>query len=231
MKSFDVNPIVNIVRAEVVTCEEQPRVLSFGTVSSAEPKPFVSEGEEKELRVGNCIVAQDRQEDIIKGYDITLKDCALSRELLEVIDGGSARAASADCFAGYSAPVAGAVSERVRFTLSLYAEEKDYGGDSVAYFRFIYPNCVGTPCRLSFENGSFMTPEYVVRSRPNSGNSALTIQCMDNLPVYCAAANDAPATPKEGDLIMATGDITVSTLSLSVGELGYYNGTGWVKLG
>lgn len=230
MRTFTSNTIVNIVRAEITTVEDAPRVLSFDTVTAAEPEPVISEGEESELRVRNTILAQDCLEDILKGYDITLKDCVLCADLMELIDGGTAAQAGADSFAGYRSPVAGVTSGRTRFTLRLYTEEKDYSGQAVGYFRFSYPNCVGTPAKFEFENGSFTTPEYVVRSRPSAGSHALTIDALDTLPVYCASEEDVPAAPAAGDCITATAALTAGDAVLSAGQTAYFDGVGWTAI-
>lgn len=227
MRTFNSNTIVNIVRAEVATMEEEPCVLSFDTVTSAEPEPVISEGEESELRVRNTILAQDTLEDILKGYDITLKDCVLSARLLALIDGGEVSDADAGSFAGYRSPAAGSTSRRTRFVLRLYAEEKDYSGEAVGYFRFSFPNCVGTPAKFEFENGSFTAPEYLVRSRPSAGSSALTVECLDRLPIYCAAAEEVPVSPEAGDCITALETITVGEVELHAGSTAYYDGSAW----
>ncbi len=230
MRTFTSNTIVNIVRAEVTTVEEAPRVISFDTVISAEPEPVISEGEESELRVRNTILAQDCLEDILKGYDITLKDCVLSAELMALIDGGAISAAGTDAFAGYRSPVAGVTSDRTRFTLRLYTEEKDYGGQAVGYFRFSFPNCVGTPAKFEFENGTFTTPEYLVRSRPSAGSSALVIESLDRLPVYCASDDDIPASPAAGDCITATAAISAGGTALTTGQTAYFDGGSWTAI-
>ncbi len=227
MRTFNSNTIVNIVRAEVTTLEEEPRVLSFDTVTAAEPEPVVSEGEESELRVRNTILAQDTLEDILKGYDITLKDCVLSAQLLALIDGGSVIDADTDTFAGYRSPAAGATSSRTRFTLRLYTEEKDYSGEAVGYFRFSFPNCVGTPAKFEFENGSFTAPEYLVRSRPASGRNALTVECLDRLPVYCGSADEIPVAPAAGDCVTATAAVSSGDFDLNAGQTAYYDGSVW----
>lgn len=230
MRTFTSNTIVNIVRAEVTTLEDTPRVLSFDTVTSAEPEPVISEGEESELRVRNTILAQDCLEDILKGYDITLKDCVLSSDLMELIDGGKSVGAGDNSFAGYCSPVAGVTSQRTRFTLRLYTEEKDYSGQAVGYFRFSFPNCVGTPAKFQFENGEFTTPEYVVRSRPSAGGSALTIETLDTLPVYCTAEEDIPSVPAAGDCVTAAAAITVGDISMTAGQTAYYDGESWTAI-
>lgn len=223
MKTFNANPIVNIVRAELVTEEQKPRVMCFETLSSSVPEPHISEGEESELRIRNTILAQEQLEDIIKGYNITLKDCVMSRELLEIIDGGECDPALA-VSSGYKSPVAGKTSRRTHFTLNLYAAEKDYAGDSVAYFRFSFPNCVGTPAKFSLENGTFTTPEYVVRSRPHAGGHAMKVGVMDNLPIYCSAATDLPAEPEEGLCVVAEKSFVIGSMRVAAGQMIYYDG-------
>ena len=230
MRTFTSNTLVNIVRAEITTAEDEPRVLSFDTVTSAEPEPVISEGEESELRVRNTILAQDTLEDILKGYDITLKDCVLSAQLMELIDGGTSAQAGEDSFAGYRSPVAGMTSSRTRFTLRLYTEEKDYSGQAVGYFRFSFPNCVGTPARFSFENGTFTAPEYTVRSRPSAGSSALTVECLDRLPLYCGSEEDIPSQPAAGDCVTATAPLSVGGLELTAGQTAYHDGGGWTLI-
>lgn len=229
MKTFLSSAIVNIARVEILTAGDSPRLLCFDTVSSAQLEPFISKGEETELRVKNTIIAQNYLEDIIKGYNITLKDAALSKELLTLIDGGTPAEAGEAAFSGYSAPAAGTVTERTRFTMSIYSEEKDYSGETVAVYRFTYPGCFGTPCSMSFENGVFAAPEYTVRSRSSSGYS-MRIQCLDRLPVICTNSNQAPQTPVEGDCVIAATALSVGENALAVGELAYYTGSEWVKI-
>lgn len=231
MRTFNANPIVNIVRAEVVTKESVPRVLHFETVSSASPEPFISEGEESELRIRNTILAQERLEDIIKGYNITLKDCVLSRELLDLIDGGQSTAGASTTAGSYQSPVAGQESARTHFTLHLYAVEKDYAGDPVAYFRFSFPNCVGTPAKFSLENGSFAAPEYVIRSRPSANKCAMAVVALDTLPAYCTGSSQLPANPTAGYCFVAGGSVTAGGVSLAAGDLAFYTGTAYVKAG
>lgn len=231
MNHFERHTIVNIVRAEITTEEEKPRVLCFDTVTSAEPEPVISKGDESELRVRNTILAQDTLEDIIKGYDITLKDCVLCSDLLEIIDGGSKVLSLGTTFPGYNSPAAGSASQRIRFTLRLYAEEKDYGGETIGIFRFSFPNCVGTPAKFGLENGSFAAPEYLVRSRPRSGGCALTVEYLDRLPVYCSDISELPENPAEGDCVTATYSITDGKLSLSTGDTAYFNGIEWLAMG
>lgn len=222
-------PLVNIVAAEIITEGNSPELMCFDTASTAEPEPFVSEGEEKELRVKNQILAQNCLEDIIKGYNIKLKDVVFRPKLFALLDGGSAR----DLYSGnvnrYSAPIAGAASERIQFTLRLYSEEKNGNGEPASYCRFSFPHCVGTPASFSLEDGSFFTPEYEIHSRPSGGESAMIIECMNSLPTYISDSNELPANPKIGAEFIATKKIgSIAGKEINVGESIYWDGNVYV---
>lgn len=223
-------PLVNIVAAEIITEEDSPTLICFDTASTAEPEPFVSEGEEKELRVKNQILAQNCLEDIIKGYDIKLKDVVFRPELFAVLDGGNSTGLYSGNVNRYSAPVAGAVSERVRFTLRLYSEEKNGHGEPASYCRFSFPHCIGTPASFSLEDGSFFAPEYEIHSRPSGGESAMIIECMNGLPTYISDSNDLPLNPETGAEFIAIQKISsVAGSELKVGESIYWNGVSYVR--
>jgi len=81
--------LVNIVRAEIVTEETTPITITFDTAQEASVEPFVSEGEENIQRVKNKILAVNRTEDIVVGYDTTLINNTLIAEALAIIDGGT----------------------------------------------------------------------------------------------------------------------------------------------
>lgn len=227
MSTFVKNPLVNILRVEIVTYGDAPQVYTIDTIGTAVPEPYISKGEEKELRVHNRILAQELLEDIIKGYDIKLTDAALTRELLEVLDGGSARQGGAGEPGMYTSPVAGEVSSRTRFGLSIYCAEKDYGGNVVAVFRFTFPGCVGSPASFKFENGVFVTPEYTVRSRPAAGRNALTITCLDSLPLLADGVQTMPAEPADGQSVMLTQALELDGTGYAAGTLLVYDGTQW----
>lgn len=82
-------PIVNIVRAEIVTREASPRTLAFDTASEATYSPVTSEGTETVLRSKNTIHAINRTEDIQYGTDITFSDALFNLEVMAIIDGGT----------------------------------------------------------------------------------------------------------------------------------------------
>lgn len=223
-------PLVNIVAAEIITEEDNPRIMCFDTASSVTPEPFVSEGDEKELRVKNTILAQNCLEDIIKGYDIKLKDVVFRPELFAVLDGGSEEQSHSGAVSRYAAPIAGVTSNRTRFTLRLYSEEKNGNGEPEAYCRFSFPHCVGTPASFTLEDGSFFTPEYEIHSRPSRGENAMLIECMSNMPVYVEKVSDVPSSPKLGDEIIITQSMSLGGIgTVNAGDSLYWNGSSFVR--
>ena len=58
-------PIANVARVEIVTEETTARTFRVTTADKAKIEAFVSEGEEKELRKGNRLLAQLKTEDLI----------------------------------------------------------------------------------------------------------------------------------------------------------------------
>ena len=114
--------LANIVRVDIETEEEIPVTYTLTDVArEAEVTAFISEGTENELRVKNTIKAQNKFEDIVKGYDIRLVSATMIPEILALIDGGTWDSLSKK----YTAPVVGSPVNRTPFTLHIYTEEKD----------------------------------------------------------------------------------------------------------
>lgn len=173
-------PLANVARVEIVTQEETARAFSVRTGSEVTLEAFVSEGEEKELRKGNRLIAQLRTEDIVKGYDIRLKDLVMTPEVFALVDGGVSGDAGGKV--RYSGPVMGEIVERVPFTLSVYTEEKDGDGETVSYMKLSCSHCKGTPATITIRDGEFCAPEYVIKSRAKRGEAPLSIEQVESLP-------------------------------------------------
>ena len=172
-------PLANIVRVEIETEEETPKMYRLTDVASeAEITAFISEGEEQELRVKNTIKAQNKTEDIVKGYDIRLVSATMVPEILALIDGGTWDATAKK----YSAPVVGSPVNRTPFTMHIYTEEKDVDGGTLSYVKFSYKHCKGTPVNYSLVDGQFFAPELVAESRPKMGESPVEFEILDELP-------------------------------------------------
>ena len=171
--------LANIVRVDIVTEETTPRTFTLTDVASeAEVIAYLSEGEEKILRVKNTIKAQNKTEDIVLGYDIKLVSATFVPEILEVVDGGTWDATDKK----YTAPVIGVPVERVPFTTNIYTEEKDGDGSTVSYAKFVYKNCKGKPVDYRMQEGEFFSPEFNIKSRSKLGKSPTEIGILEELP-------------------------------------------------
>lgn len=183
MSLLEGKPLVNIVRAEIVTEEETPETFTFDTANEAGVEPSLSEGEETILRVKNIILATNRTEDIVIGYDLTLTDNVLHPEVFALIDGGTLTYDDVDTtkVIKYEGPEAGSAISRKKFTLNLYTEEKDNDGDVLGYAKFTFAHCKGKPVKYSIKDGEFQVPELTAKSRPKRGEKPVTIEFLDIL--------------------------------------------------
>lgn len=187
-------PLVNIVLAEVITEDTVPETWYFDTAQEANIDPNLSEGEENVLRIKNKILATNRTEDIVVGYDTTLSANTLLPELFAIVDGGKLVYDSVDTdkVVSYDAPLAGIPVKRKSFTLNLYTEEKDIDGETLQYVKFGFKNCKGRPVAFSLEDGEFFVPEMIIRSRPKACEKPIEIEFLDELPEYTEADICAP---------------------------------------
>ena len=223
--------IANIERVDILTEEAAPRVYSIDTASDASAEAQVSSGTEKELRIKNQILAQNVTEDIVKGYNVTLTDSVFAPEVFALVDGGVS-SVSGDEFKSYAAPTAGEVVERVRCSLAVYASEKDYGGNSLSYFAFIFPHAKGSPASVSLKDGEFYAPSYTLKSRPSKGQSPVRAVRLPSLPVIVAADADLPASPVAGKtcILIAASGITGAPDNAAVGSYAVFNGSAYTAV-
>lgn len=229
MGTINASPIANISGAEIITNEATPRFFKFTSAKSVTPEPVLSEGKEEELRTRNTILAQNVLEDILKGYNIKLKDVVFSPELMAFAQGGSVNYDADGNFESYNAPVAGEAAQHTRFVLRIYSEEKDYDGATKCYYRFAFPGCFGSAASFTFEDGEFVSPEYTLKSRAEGGKTQLLIDCMDHMPAYLSEPSDFPADPEEGREYIAVTAMTVQGIALNAGECIYKTNEGFVK--
>ena len=172
-------PLANIVRVEIETEETIPVSYRLTDIASeAEVTAFVSAGAELELRVKNTIKAQNKTEDIVKGYDIKLVAATMVPEIIALVDGGVWEPVSKK----YTAPVVGTPVSRTPFTTHIYTEEKDVDGATKSYAKFSYKHCKGTPVNYSLSDGEFFAPEMILKSRPKMGESPVEFAILSELP-------------------------------------------------
>lgn len=222
--------IANIERVDIITEETTPRVFSFDTASDASAEAQISSGAENELRVKNQILAQNITEDIVKGYNVNFTDSTFAPEVFALIDGGTSTV-SGDDFKSYTAPTAGEVVARVKSKMAVYASEKDYDGNSLAYIAFVFPHAKGSPASVTLKDGEFYSPSYTMKSRPSKGQSPLSMVRLPSLPVIVSAAADIPASPVSGKtcILAAASGITGLT-DIAAGTYAVYNGSTWTAV-
>jgi len=172
-------PLANIARVEIITEEDIPKEYRLTDVATdAEVIAYVSQGQEKELRVKNVIKAQNKTEDIVMGYDVKLISATMIPEILALIDGGNWTPLTKK----YTAPVIGSPVSRTPFTMNIYTEEKDGDGSTKSYVKFTYRNCKGKPVNYSLKDGEFFVPEMNATSRPKVGASPVEFDILEELP-------------------------------------------------
>lgn len=222
--------IANIERVDIITEETTPRVFSFDTASDASAEAQISSGAENELRVKNQILAQNITEDIVKGYNVTFTDSTFAPEVFALIDGGTSTV-SGDDFKSYTAPTAGEVVARVKSKMAVYASEKDYDGNSLAYIAFVFPHAKGSPASVTLKDGEFYSPSYTMKSRPSKGQSPLSMVSLPSLPVIVSAAADIPASPVSGKTcILAAASGIDGLTDIAAGTYAVYNGSTWTAV-
>lgn len=171
--------LANIARVDIVTEETVPKTYTLTEVATeAGVEAYLSEGIEEELRVKNTIKAQNKTQDIVMGYDITLTQATMIPEILALVDGGTYDEETKK----YSAPVIGTPVDRTKFTLHIYTEQKDGDGSNAGFVKFIYKNCEGKPLSYSLVEGEFFAPEMSATSRPKLGASPVEFEILDELP-------------------------------------------------
>ena len=185
---MDPKAIANVVRVDFITDDTTPVLYSGDTMEDVGVDPIVNEGKREALRVKNKILGQNNYEDLILGYDLTLKDLTFEPETFALIDGGTYTAVTGPP-AGYHyhGPALGTALTRVGSTVDVWTEEKDTNGDVVCYHRFRFPHAKGKPVKFAFKDGSFSVAEYNLRSHAKSTEKPIQIDQFAELPTGTAA--------------------------------------------
>lgn len=173
--------LVNVVRAKITTKDTSAKTHWFETASEISAEPASEEGEEKSLRVKNTIYATNRTEDIVKGYDLKLKDNRFTPEVYALIDGGTLTKDEETGLYSYAAPVAGAPVRRTKFDLTIYMEEKE-GEEVTGYTEITWLSCTGKPISPTFQDNEFFAPELNISSRAPAATSPMVISQVTALP-------------------------------------------------
>lgn len=170
------------IAAVIITTKDKKYLVKTGV--DATFKAAVEAGQEKTLRKKNAILALNKTDDILKGYDIDFSDLLVHPEVLAIIEGGVATFAAVEPkgFTSYTGPVAGQPVERIPFTLDVFCENLDTDGKAVDYMQFSFPSCKGKPTEFALKDGDFYAPKYTMESRPPKGSAPITITSVKVLP-------------------------------------------------
>lgn len=174
--------IANVVRVDIITEEATPVKINITTSDEVGCEPQVSEGKEEELRSKNRIIALNITEDLVKGYNLTLKDTVVNPDQFALLDGGTITWDAENEQFTYVGPQSGAVVLRKKFVTDVWTEEKDSDGETAGYQRFRFRHCKGSPVKFTIKDGGFFAPEYGIKSRPKQGESPVELMSFDNLP-------------------------------------------------
>lgn len=179
--------LANIVRVEIEnyaqpsgTPTKQYRIKTADEITC---KPFVSEGKEDVLRSFNTILAQNKLEDLILGYELTLKEVAMSPEVFALIDGGTvAYDSDGTTFKSYEGPAVGQDTKREPFKLIAYMEQKDSNGENLSYVKITFEYAKGKPAEFSMKNGEWLMPSYSMKTSSKIGGKPIKIENIKSLP-------------------------------------------------
>jgi len=167
--------LVNVAKC-LVTNERTGISFDIGdTASDIDVEPILSAGKRDILRVKNKILGINETEDIVIGYKLKLKDNTFNIDVMQLVDGGTITGDK------YTSIPAGQVVKKDLFTLTAYAEEKDYSR-TTGYTKFEWKHCKGKVPKYKIKDGDFIIPEFEAESIPFRGESAVSIDSVATLP-------------------------------------------------
>lgn len=160
---------VIIEELDPVTEEVKTQSPAKGTIKTAEEiecEPVISEGDEEILRNDDSLLAVVNTDDILYGYNLTLKDNTFSPVIAGIIAGMTATTATdtSDKDAKKLAtPMLGSVNSNKLFRIKIYVA--NYKGSSVInYCELTFNKCKGSA--LAFKAGKeFSAPEFTIKAR------------------------------------------------------------------
>lgn len=194
-------PLTDVVLVQIETVEQNPVTYTFDTSDEIGTEEIISEGEELTLKIKKKIIANRAAEDTSLGYDLTLKDNVFCPEILQIMQGGTIEKEEDGSFKRYLAPEVGKTFSKKSFKTIIYSSVVGPGGDTGQFAKTTFPNCKGKSVPLNFKDGEYYSNEYVINSRPNTGQSPYEVEIVEELPngyeatkVFLDSASVAGAT-------------------------------------
>ncbi len=169
--------------ALVVLTDKYGKKYSFTTASKANAKVAIEAGKKTELIIKGVLKAQKKFDSTIKGVDVEFLDNMFLPEVVALLQGGTVEKDENGRFISYTPVSAGTAPNLESFDVDIYTEETDTSGQTLRYARLILPNGKGEPIELGFEDDSFFSAKYIIKTAPSAGEPAYKIEMVDSLPV------------------------------------------------
>lgn len=146
--------------------DSSPKKAEIKTAEEIECEPVVSEGDEEILRNDDSLLAVVNTDDILYGYNLTLKDNTFGAEIASIICGmevGTAGDTGDTDAKKLSTPMIGTKGANKYFMIEIYVA--NYKGASIVnYCKLTFYKCKGSA--LAFKAGKeFATPEFTIKAR------------------------------------------------------------------
>ena len=141
-------------------------VIKFKTAEQAELEPVMSEGDEEILRNAEQILAVVRTDDLLYGYDITLKDNLFDPAIAGLVAGYQVTTGEDRAVEKIATPMMNDGCIAKEFKLELYVA--NYEGDAIVnYAKVTFNKCKGKFPSMTLGN-EFFAPEFEIKARENS---------------------------------------------------------------
>ncbi len=165
------------------TTDTSPKSIGITSGVTIGVEPQIETTEAVKLIIKGVLKAQKRERQTITGHTITLTDNLTILELLEILQGGTVtRDPESHEITGYTPPVTGSDYNPTKFTLDVYSQQLDEGGNVLQYEKTSYPGCTGQPIAFGAEDDVFRVNSYTINSAPGKGEAPYTISFVEELP-------------------------------------------------
>lgn len=172
----ELDPKTQEVKEGGITC-------MIDTAESVEMEPVVNEGTEESLRNDLKILAVVNTDDLLYGYDLTLKDNTFDPEIAGMIEGGVVKTDTDGNITGYRTPMLSEGASKMKdFRLTLYVA--NYEGDSIKnYVKVVMNKCRGKVPKFSASK-AFYAPEFEIKAREatKANKPIKSLEYVDDLP-------------------------------------------------
>lgn len=140
------------------------------------------DAESTSLTIKKRTIAKKDGVDLVKGYDLKLKDNVFTPDLVADLQGGRVTKDTQGNFQSYTAPTVGVAPTLKSFTTSFFIEVVGEDGPTGEYLKYTFSKCKGSLLSPNFKDDEYYSSEYTVKSRPTLGTAAYTVTLVNELP-------------------------------------------------